>query len=165
MITLRGALIGAFLALAGCSTAIQLTDEGQGVRHVSRADMPTSCNLLGDVAIGIPPDAARPRTEAELLILMRNKTGELGGNYFVLDSSNTEQDSDGRDYYRGRGIGYACPEEQASPEATMGGEQDTAGGEEPAADEDTGGGEEEEEPAPQVSEEEDAILDDLLGDD
>jgi len=162
MITLRGALLGAILTLAGCATGIQLTEAGEGVRHVSRADMPTSCNLLGDVAIGIPPDAARPRTQEELILLMRNKTGELGGNYVVLDSSSTEQDSDGRDYYRGRGIGYACPEEEASGTA-IGGEQDTAGGEEPAAAEDTGGGEEESEP--EVSEEEDAILDDLLGDD
>jgi len=160
MITLRGALIG--LALAGCATGIQLTDAGEGVRHVSRADMPTSCNLLGDVAIGIPPDAARPRTEEELIMLMRNKTGELGGNYVVLDSSTTEQDSDGRDYYRGRGIGYACPEEEESGSA-IGGEQDTAGGEAPPEQDDAGDAPEEDDGGADMSDEEDAILDDLLG--
>ncbi|HHH27123.1 MAG TPA: hypothetical protein ENK57_02070 [Polyangiaceae bacterium] len=146
------------LLLGGCSTAIQLTDAGRGVQHVSRADMPTGCNLLGDIAIGIPPDAARPRTEEELHILMRNKTGELGGNHFVLDSMQEEQDASGAAYFRGRGIGYACP---VAPEA----EGETSGGD--SGDEDSShvdespsedSGEE-----PGLDAEDDAMLNDILG--
>ena len=145
------------LGLAGCSTAIQLTDQGQGVRHITRADMPGGCNLLGDIAIGIPPDAARPRTEEELHILMRNKTGELGGNHLVVDSAQQREDASGNPYYRGRGIGYACPEPEAAAE-----DGQTSGSEAP--DE---GAEGDSEATPgegsQTSAEDDAILDDLLG--
>ena len=70
-------LIGTFiaLALAGCSTGVVLTDEGTQVQNVSDVDMPTGCNLLGDVRIGIPPDAAMPGSRDELAILMT--TGRL----------------------------------------------------------------------------------------
>ena len=97
--------------LAGCATGITLTGGGSNVRHVSAADVPVGCNLLGDVAIGIPPDAARPRTEDELVILMRNKAAEIGGTHVIIESKNQHQDSAGEDYWRGRGIAYACPED------------------------------------------------------
>lgn len=140
--------------LAGCSTALQLTSEGEGVRHLSRADMPTSCNLLGDVAIGIPPDAARPRTEEELSILLRNKTGREGGNHVVTDMSEERQDSNGNPYWRGRGTAYACREQAGG--APDDGER-SAGGEDTDSPDESGDG------APERSQEEDDMMDDLLG--
>jgi len=144
------------LSLAGCSTAIQLTESGTAVHRITRADMPSGCNLLGDIAIGIPPDAARPRTEDELHILMRNKTGELGGNHLVVDSAQEREDAAGNPYFRGRGIGYACPEPEPAPDdgASSGGEQSS---DEPVAAPEESSGDD------QASAEEDAILDDILG--
>ena len=138
----------------GCSTSLQLTAEGERVRHVSRADMPTSCNLLGDVAIGIPPDAARPRTEEELSILLRNKAGREGGNHVVTDMSERREDSNGAPYFRGRGIAYACSEE------TMRSPDD---GERSAGGEDTGGPDEGDDAPRERSDEEDDVMEDLLG--
>ncbi len=145
-----GVPLALLLSLAGCSTAIQLTDQGRGVRHVTRADMPTGCNLLGDIAIGIPPDAARPRTEEDLHILMRNKTGDLGGNHLVVDSAQQREDASGNPYFRGRGIGYACPQSDPAPDRA-----ETSGSEVPDEGDSSGGSE--------TSAEDDAILDDLLG--
>ena len=143
--------VSVVVLLVGCSTAIQLTDAGSVVRHVTRADMPTSCRLLGDVAIGIPPDAARPSSEEELSILLRNKAGREGGNLVVTEMSERREDSAGQPYYRGRGSAYRCTEEPGRPaEAT-----ETGGGEE------TGEAPEGTEPS---SGEDDAIVDDLLAD-
>jgi len=155
----RTLVVSAPLLLLGCSTALQLTDEGRAVRLVSRADMPTGCNLLGDVAIGIPPDAARPHTEEDLQILLRNKAGELGGNHVVTEMSQRHEDSSGQPYYRGRGTAFACPEPEGGAEpdgATSGGEEAaTEPTEEPEGDTGTTSGH---------SEEEDAMIDDLVGD-
>lgn len=148
------ALVTALLAAAGCSTAIQLTDRGRLVNHITRADMPSGCNLLGDVAIGIPPDAARPRTEADLVILMRNKSAEMGGNTLLVDDSEQREDSSGNPYFRGRGIAYACPAPE--PEATG-----SAGGDEPAEGEPTEG--EGSEGGEGSAEDDDAAMEDLLG--
>lgn len=143
----------AVLALAalafGCSTSIQLTDGGRLVNHITRADMPSGCNLLGDVGIGHPPDAARPRTEDELITLMRNKVAELGGNTLLVDQREPQQDSGGREYFRGRGVAYACPAPE--PQSTASAEE--GGGE---GGEDTAGGED-------TSSEGDGDIDDLLG--
>lgn len=151
----RTCLLSSVVLLASCSTALQLTSEGEGVRHVSRVDMPTSCNLLGDVAIGIPPDAARPRTEEELSILLRNKTGRVGGNHVVTDMSEERHDSNGDPYWRGRGTAYACRDEVMSAPGD---------GERSAGGEDTGGPDQEGEGASERSEEEDDLMRDLLGD-
>jgi hypothetical protein len=104
-------MVPVFMLLAlGCATTIQLTTNGNMVRNVSAGEMPTGCNLLGDVPIGIPPDAARPRTEEQLVILMRNRTAEMGGNRVVVDSAH--QDGSGPEsYWRGRGVAYACSDE------------------------------------------------------
>ena len=42
--------------------------------------------MLGDVSIGIPPDAARPRTEEQLVILMRNRAAESGATHVMVES-------------------------------------------------------------------------------
>ncbi|MBX3269329.1 MAG: hypothetical protein KF729_03660 [Sandaracinaceae bacterium] len=132
--TSLAALLAVSLA-AGCATGIQLTDAGRRVNHITRADMPSGCNLIGDVAIGIPPDAARPRTEDELVVLMRNKAGDLGGNTLLVDNREQREDSGGRAYFRGRGVAYRCPlpEPTATASAATGAGEDTSGG-------DTGGG-------------------------
>ncbi|HJL19630.1 MAG TPA: hypothetical protein RMH99_28465 [Sandaracinaceae bacterium LLY-WYZ-13_1] len=150
------------LALAGCATGITLTDEGEDVRHVQLADMPTGCNLLGDVAIGIPPDAARPRTEEQLHTLMRNKAGELGGTHVIVESTDERTGDTGEIYYAGRGVAYACPE--AAMEAP---EEETAGGEALAEEEGTAPAEEtaDEEPGGDTAAEDDPIVEDLLGED
>ncbi|MFK7987280.1 MAG: hypothetical protein AB8I08_14745 [Sandaracinaceae bacterium] len=135
--------LSAFLSL-GCSTGISLTSAGEGVRRVSAADAPTGCNLLGDVAIGIPPDAARPRTEEQLVILMRNKAGLLGGNHVVVDSTDERRDEGATEpHWVGRGVAYACPIEataSAPDEPSAGGDdgeedmpEDNADGEEDGA--------------------------------
>ena len=123
------ALASLVLATA-CSAGISLTERGTLVHNVSRVDLPTGCNLLGDVSIGIPPDAARPRSEEELMILMRNKAGELGGNHVILDQSSSHPGNQGELIWSGRGIAYACPQ------GDRGRDPLTAGG----ADEDGGGG-------------------------
>jgi hypothetical protein len=147
----------------GCSSAIVLTDEGQTVQRVTDAEKPGGCRLLGDVAIGVPPDAARPRTEEELFVLMRNKAGEADGTHVVVDSTEQRDASTERPYWVGRGRSYACPEEQRAPaeEGTAGGESPAEGGGDEAAEGEGGGAGEE---APERSSEEDAMMEDLLGD-
>lgn len=99
----------ALFAASGCTTAIALTEAGRGVSHIAGADTPGGCRLIGDVAIGVPPDAARPRTEGDLVILMRNKAAEIGASHVVLESSTRRTDASSIEYYMGRGIAYACP--------------------------------------------------------
>ena len=127
---MKKALLVAVLLATGCSTGITLTSAGEGVRRVSAADAPPGCNLLGDVAIGIPPDAARPRTEEELVILMRNKAGLLGGNHVVVDSTDERRDEGATEpHWVGRGVAYACPDEAtASNTPADDTANDTAGG-------------------------------------
>lgn len=146
-------LLSLSLATA-CATGIALTGEGQAVQHVPRTDIPVGCNLLGDIAIGIPPDAARPRTEEQLVILMRNKAAEHGGTHVIIESKSEQTGASGRSYWSGRGIAYDCPEEQAAAAPS----EQTAGAEAPAEEEEPTGGED------SSAVEEDPIVDDLLGD-
>ncbi len=102
------ALAGTLLcAGSGCGSEVALTPAGHHVVEVSEADLPDNCTLLGDVAIGWPPDAARPRTQKQLVLLMRNKTAEQGGNHVVLDSAQ-ERHENGHPYYVGRARAYDC---------------------------------------------------------
>jgi hypothetical protein len=115
MLTLVGA--------GACSTAIALTDRGTAVTEVGSTGMPDGCSLVGDVSIGIPPDAARPATEAELVILMRNKAGQMGGTHVLVESRVRRDDGGGRAHYLGRGRAYRCdpslaPRQPAEPPAT-----------------------------------------------
>lgn len=136
------ALASLVLATA-CSAGISLTERGTLVHHVPRVDMPTGCNLLGDVSIGIPPDAARPHSEEELIILMRNKAGELGGNYVIVDQSSNHPGNQGETIYSGRGIAYACPQQARGRDPlTAGPPEESEGGGEEGAGGDEGGGEE-----------------------
>ncbi len=102
------ALLGTALLFNGCVTGIGLTNRGSHVQNVSQADAPLGCELMGDVAIGIPPDAGRPRTEEQLVTLMRNKAGEVGGTHVVVDFSEQRTGAGGEPYYVGRGRAYAC---------------------------------------------------------
>lgn len=159
------------IAAVGCSSAIVLTDEGQSVRRVTDAEKPGGCRVLGDVAIGVPPDGARPRTEEELIILMRNKAGDADGTHVVVDSTEQRDADTERPYWIGRGRAYACPEEQRAPaeegtaggETTEEGEGGAEGGGEDGAEGAEGEGEGEDTP-PERSAEEDAMMEDLLGD-
>jgi hypothetical protein len=161
--------LAAVALLSGCATGITLTDAGEDVRHVQLADMPTGCNLLGDVAIGIPPDAARPRTEEDLVVLMRNKAGEMGGNHLIVESTDERTGQGGEPYYIGRGVAYACPEEAMEPQAPEEPEA-TAGGEAVAPEAEAAEAEAGAEPAVEEAAsdesavENDPIVDDLLGD-
>lgn len=142
--------VGAIMVLlAACSSAIVLTDEGQTVRRVTDAEKPGGCSLLGDVAIGVPPDAARPRTEDELVMLMRNKAGEADGTHLVVDSTEQRDAQTERPYWIGRGRAYRCPEETTPPETPA--PAATEGGEEPAGE-------------AEGAEERDAVTEDLLSD-
>ncbi len=135
--------------VAGCSTAIALTDGGRTVTAGEHADMPGGCRLISDVRIGHPPDASMPPTREDLVILMRNKTHTQGGNYVVVESvEERDTNDDGEVFYRGRGTSYRCPDQPRSAGPEEGGDDATAGGE----DEDSGEGSD------------DDSLDDLLGD-
>ncbi|NIS34161.1 MAG: DUF4156 domain-containing protein [Actinobacteria bacterium] len=110
---------------AGCTTGIQLTDKGEQTRELSMADMPAGCRLIGDVTIGLPPDAGRPPTRDDLNKLMRNRAGQNGGNVVVVDfaEERNPNDEDAR-HWVGRGRAYACPEP----------EEESAGGAAPIED-------------------------------
>ncbi len=116
--------IAAIVIAAGCTTGIALTDRGAEVTRIADADIAPGCRLLGDVAIGIPPDAGRPRTEEQLEMLMRNKAGEVGATHVVV-----EQSEDRGEHWVGRGRAYRCPETPPPTvsAATAGGEDEAAG--------------------------------------
>lgn len=108
-------------ALAGCSTTIQLTAEGELVRVVSDAEIPGGCNLLGDVAVGIPPDAAQPPTRDELVSLLRNKAALNGATHLAVDQAQEHTGEAGMVWWRGRARGYACPAGASSDAAASSG--------------------------------------------
>ncbi len=97
------------LALGACSTALQLTDHGTLVTAVEGRDVPDGCSIIGDVGIGIPPDAGRPGTEEELVILMRNKAGQMGGTHVLIETRDRREDG-GSVHWVGRGRAYRCVE-------------------------------------------------------
>lgn len=103
------------LALGACSTAIALTDRGTEVTEVGATGMPDGCTMLGDVSIGVPPDAGRPGTEAELVILMRNKAGQMGGTHVLVESRQRRDDGGGASHWTGRGRSYRCEPSRATP--------------------------------------------------
>ncbi len=122
----------AALLVTGCATGITLTERGSHVQNVSQADAPFGCELLGDVGIGIPPDAARPRTEDQLLTLMRNKAGEIGATHVVMDSSERRTGAGGEIYFVGRGRAYACREQHDEAAPVVRTPPEESGGDEPA---------------------------------
>jgi hypothetical protein len=118
-------LVLVLVCASACSTAIALTDRGTAVTEVGTTGMPDGCSLVGDVSIGIPPDAARPSTEPELVILMRNKAGQMGGTHVLVESRVRRDDGGGREHWVGRGRAYRCdpslaPRPTTEPPATDG---------------------------------------------
>lgn len=132
----HAAVLAALIA-TGCSTTIMLTEPGSHVQNVSQADAPFGCELLGDVAIGIPPDAGRPRTEDQLVILMRNKAGEIGATHVVVDMHEQRTGNGGEIYFVGRGRAYACSEthDETTPVVSTPVDQTEGGESAPAEDE------------------------------
>lgn len=114
---LRFASILAVLLLGACSTAISLTDRGTAVSEVGATGLPDACTMLGDVSIGIPPDAGHPGTEAELVILMRNKAGQMGGTHVLIESRHEEHDGPESSHWVGRGRAYRCDPSASPPPA------------------------------------------------
>lgn len=110
---------------AACTTGIQLTDKGERTRELSMTDMPSGCRLIGDVTIGLPPDAGRPPTREDLIKLMRNRAGQNGGNVVVVDfaEERNPNDEEAR-HWVGRARSYTCPEP----------EEDSSGGDAPMED-------------------------------
>jgi hypothetical protein len=106
------------LVLDACSTAIALTDRGTTVAEVGATGVPDGCTMLGDVSIGIPPDAGHPGTEEELVILMRNKAGQMGGTHVLVESRHRVEDSASSSHWTGRGRAYRCDPSQATAPAT-----------------------------------------------
>jgi len=134
---------------AACTTGIQLTDKGEKTRELSMADMPSGCRLVGDVTIGLPPDAGRPPTRDDLVKLMRNRAGQNGGNVVVVDfaEERNPNDEDAR-HWVGRGRAYTCPEpeeESTGGDAPMEDDSELSGDSGELSDEDLGLEEEEEE--------------------
>jgi hypothetical protein len=103
------------LGLGACSTALQLTDRGTLVTPIEGTHVPDGCTIVGDVGIGIPPDAGHPGTEEELVILMRNKTAEMGGSHVVIEMRDRREDG-GSVHYVGRGRAYHCVEVRPAEE-------------------------------------------------
>jgi hypothetical protein len=103
------------LSFCACSTTLQLTERGTTVTALDGSDVPDGCTIVGDVAIGIPPDAGRPPTEEELVILMRNKTGQMGGTHLVIEMRDRREDA-GSVHYVGRGRAYRCVEVRPAEE-------------------------------------------------
>ncbi|MBO6938470.1 MAG: hypothetical protein JJ863_26110 [Deltaproteobacteria bacterium] len=131
---------------AACTTGIQLTDKGERTRELSMTDLPGGCRLIGDVTIGLPPDAGRPPTREDLIKLMRNRAGQNGGNVVVVDfvEERNADDEDAR-HFVGRARSYLCPEEEESSGNDAPMEDDDAGdldGEDVGLDEDEGGSDE-----------------------
>ena len=122
-------VIVALVVATGCTTGIALTDRGAHVTRVAAADVPAGCRLVGDVAVGTPPDAGRPRTEEQLEMLMRNKAGESGATHVLIEQSELRGE-----HWVGRGIAYACPE-PAAREVSAGGEDEASTGDEEAEEE------------------------------
>ena len=150
------ALVASSVLALGCSTSIALTAGGQNVTAYSNTDLPSGCRVLGDVHIGIPPNAARPPTEDDLVILMRNDAAVQGGNGVLVESRREETDEEGNaTHWVGRGRAYRCPE--AAPPTPA---------EEPAATDETAGGEAEAEDGESGAESEptDEASDDSLDD-
>lgn len=104
------------LLAAGCATGIVLTDPGARVQDVAPTEVPAGCEMLGDVSIGIPPDAARPRTEEELVTLMRNKAAESGATHVMVESRE-QRGTATEPAYAGRARAYRCPEGEPEPVA------------------------------------------------
>ena len=136
------------IGVIGCTTSISLTDEGTRVRHVMRGELPASCRVIGDIPIGIPPDAAQPPTEEDMIILMRNKAGAGGATHVIVDTSSHENLPSGDRAYRGRGTSYRCAAESSGGEETDGAdteddddslEGDDSPDDDGSPDEDTGG--------------------------
>lgn len=114
----RALVIVSVLALGACSTAIALTDRGTTVTEVGATGMPDGCSLIADVSIGLPPDAGRPGSEQELLILMRNKAGQMGGTHVLVESRQRHDDGHGEAHWTGRGRAYRCDPALATPPAS-----------------------------------------------
>ncbi len=116
---------------AACTTGIQLTDKGERTRELAMTDLPDGCRLIGDVTIGLPPDAGRPPTREDLIKLMRNRAGQNGGNVVVVDfvEERNPNDEDAR-HFVGRARSYLCPEP----------EEESAGGDAPIEDDMDGEG-------------------------
>lgn len=115
MRSLRLLSVSFVLLLGACSTAIALTDHGTAVTEVGSTGLPDGCTMLGDVSIGIPPDAGHPGTEAELVILMRNKAGQMGGTHVLVESRHQQDDGHGTSHWTGRGRAYRCDPSQVTP--------------------------------------------------
>ncbi|MDQ3038048.1 MAG: hypothetical protein M3Y87_36980 [Myxococcota bacterium] len=110
----RISLVVAALLATACGPNIGLTERGTTVQRVERGGLPDGCRLVGDVAIGIPPDAGRPRTEEQLAMLMRNKAGELGANHVIVEFSEPRGTGAGA-HFVGSGTAYACDESAVRP--------------------------------------------------
>ena len=109
------------LTFVGCAHTFALTSEGTRVQLVEHSALPDGCRVIGDVSIGIPPDASVANSEAELAILFRNKAAEMGADHVVVEQTEQRPGSDGIDHYVGSASAYGCTAVA------------TSGGEEPAA--------------------------------
>ena len=102
------AVVLSMTVLVGCAHQFALTAGGAAVQRVDRTHLPDGCRVVGDVSIGIPPDAAVAATEAELEILMRNKAAGMGADHIVVEQSELRPGADGVGHYVGSGSAYVC---------------------------------------------------------
>lgn len=101
--------VGLCAALAlGCGHELVLTTGGTTVQRVERSALPDGCRVVGDVSIGIPPDAALARSEDELTILMRNKAADMGADHVVVERSEHRPVEGQPGTWVGSGVAYSC---------------------------------------------------------
>ncbi len=138
-------LVLLLFGLGGCTSSISLTANGRGVNEVPQPDLPATCRLIGDVPVGISPDAATPPSRDDLVVLMRNKAGELGGDHVVIDFAE-ERGEEPRIRWAGRGRAYNCrdrgstvPEEEPATSGGDLGDEGASGDEASSGDSDSGG--------------------------
>ena len=86
----RLAIISCLVILVGCSTT--LTQNGKGVKLVK--SMPSNCEVIADIEDhdGWAFDSSMVSTKNKL----RNRTAEMGGNVFLMDTVHGESNMSGR---------------------------------------------------------------------
>jgi len=68
------------LIILSTISCASLSEAGKRVEYSTKEEAPSHCRLLGEVDV---PNAA---TRVQVKIKLRNKAGELGGNFLVIDA-------------------------------------------------------------------------------
>ncbi|MDA3900308.1 MAG: hypothetical protein PF637_07290 [Spirochaetes bacterium] len=92
------------LTFAGCFSA-QLR-EGTNVDYVTKQEAPSDCKKIGEVELDLSKLEGAV-SASDVIVKLRNKTGQIGGDFLVVDAIEAHRDNSGR-YYSGFGRAYKC---------------------------------------------------------